>query len=105
MYCGKLHIVSIVAAVWVPLAADLTPANMADNEPTPALWQEVLLETRFIWGDRHFNAPNVREACEHTGRILVTTRYGAYPHSDSGVEVDASFISCRLTPSLQKMVD
>ena len=42
-------------------------------------------------GDRHFNAPNVREACEHTGRILVTTRYGAYPHTDSGVEVRRIF--------------
>jgi hypothetical protein len=84
-----------VAAVWIPLAADLTPANIVDNEPAPALLREVPLETRFILGDRHYNAPNVREACKHTNRILVSTRYGPYPHTDSGVEVRRIFHKLR----------
>jgi Transposase DDE domain len=84
-----------VATVWIPLAADLTPANTADNELAPALMREVPLETRFILGDRHYNAPNVREACDHTGRILVTTHYGPYPHTDSGVEVRRIFHKLR----------
>src|SRR5215210_2057535 len=29
----KLHLVTTVAAVWIPLAAGLTPANTADNAP------------------------------------------------------------------------
>jgi hypothetical protein len=95
IYGWKLHVVSIVATVWIPLAADLTPANTADNEPAPALLRQVPLETRFILGDRHYNAPNVREACEHTGRLLVATRYGAYPHTDSGVEVRRIFHKLR----------
>jgi len=95
VYGWKLHIVSIVAAVWIPLAAALTAANMADNEPAPALLREVPLETRFILGDRHYNAPNVREACDYTGRILVTTRYGPYPHTDGGVEVRRVFHKLR----------
>jgi hypothetical protein len=95
VYGWKLHLVSIVAAVWIPLAADLTPANTADNELAPALLREMPLETRFVLGDRHYNAPNVRAACEHTNRILITTRYGPYPHSDSGVEVRRIFHKLR----------
>lgn len=95
VYGWKLHIVSTVAAVWIPLAAALTAANMADNEPAPALLRETPLEARFILGDRHYNAPNVRQVCEDTGRILVTTRYGPYPHTDSGVEVRRVFHKLR----------
>ncbi len=32
IYGWKLHLATTVAAVWIPLAADLTPANVADNE-------------------------------------------------------------------------
>ena len=95
VYGWKLHLVSIVAAVWIPLAADLTPANVADNEPAPALLREAPLETHFILGDRHYNAPNVREACESMGRSLISTRYGAYPHTDCGVEVRRIFHKLR----------
>ena len=95
VYGWKLHLISIVAAVWIPLAADLTPANTADNEPAPALLREVPLETRFVLGDRHYNAPNVRVACEHADRILVTTQYGPYPHTGSGVEVRRIFHKLR----------
>jgi hypothetical protein len=61
VYGWKLHVVSVVAAVWIPLAAELTPANTADNEAAPALIQELPKELRFLLGDRHYNAPNVRE--------------------------------------------
>jgi hypothetical protein len=42
-------------------------------------------------GDLHYNAPNVQQACEQAGRILVTTHYGPYPHTDDGVEVRRVF--------------
>ncbi len=95
VYGWKLHLISIVAAVWIPLAAELTSANVADNEPAPALTRELPLETRFLLGDLHYNAPNVRQACEQTGRILVATHYGPYPHTDSGVEVRRIFHKLR----------
>jgi hypothetical protein len=95
VYGWKLHLISIVAAVWIPLAADLTSANIADNEPAPALMRELPLETRFLLGDLHYNAPNVRQACEQTRRILVATQYGPYPHTDSGVEVRRIFHKLR----------
>jgi hypothetical protein len=88
-YGWKLHLVATVAAVWIPLAADLTPANAADNEAAPALLRELPAETGFVLGDLHYNAPNVQAACDETGTILVATQYGPYPHTGDGVEVAA----------------
>ncbi len=82
------------AAVWIPLAADLTPANAADNEVAPALLRGLPAEARFILGDLHYNAPNVRETCDQAGRILATTQYGPYPHPGN-VEVRRVFHKLR----------
>jgi hypothetical protein len=95
VYGWKLHVVSVVAAVWIPLAADLTPANVADNEAAPALIWELPPEMRYLLGDLHYNAPNVREACDKSNRILVTTQYGPYPHTDVGKEVRRIFHKLR----------
>jgi hypothetical protein len=94
-YGWKLHLVATVAAVWIPLAAELTPANAADNEIAPALLRKLPAEARFVLGDIHYNAPSVREACHASGRILVTTEYGPYPHTDDGVEVRRIFHKLR----------
>jgi hypothetical protein len=95
VYGWKLHIVAVVASVWIPLAADLTPANVADNDQALSLLPELPTEARFVLGDRHYNAPNVRLACEQTGRLLVATLYGTYPHTDAGVEVRRIFHKLR----------
>jgi hypothetical protein len=95
VYGWKLHLVSTAAAVWIPLAADLTAANVADNEAAPALLDELPLDARYVLGNLHYNAPNVREACARAGRTLVTTRYGPYPHTDSGVDVRRVFHKLR----------
>ena len=83
------------AAVWIPLAADLTAANEADNEAAPALLRELPAEARLVLGDLHYNAPNVQECCDQTERILVTTHYGPYPHTGDGVEVRRVFHKLR----------
>jgi hypothetical protein len=95
VYGWKLHLVTVVAAVWIPLAAELTPANTADNEVAPALLRELPLDARFVLGDIHYNAPNVREVCERDDRLLVTPQYGPYPHTDDGVEVRRIFHKLR----------
>ena len=95
VYGWKLHLVSVVAAVWIPLAADLAPANVADNEMAPGIIRELPPELRFLLGDRHYNAPNVREACDGRDYLLVTSRYGSYPHTDPGVEVRRIFHKLR----------
>ena len=95
VYGWKLHLIAVVAAVWIFLAANLTPANEADNEVAPALIWELPPEVRFLLGDLHYNAPNVREEWEKNDRSLVTTRYGSYPHTDDGVGVRRVFHKLR----------
>jgi hypothetical protein len=95
VYGWKLHIICAVAAVWIPLSAELTAANVADNEIAPALIYELPPEALFVLGDLHYNAPNVHEVCQQNGRLLVTTQYGPYPHTDLGVEVRRIFHKLR----------
>src|SRR5512143_2569996 len=54
VYGWKLHVVSVVAAVWFPVVAVLTPANVADSDPAAQLLREVPAEVRFVLGDRHY---------------------------------------------------
>jgi len=97
VYGWQLHLVTTVAAVWLPLAAELTPANAADSEAAPPLLEDLPAEVRFVLGDRHYNAPEVRAVCDRTGRVLVTARYGRYPHTGDGVEVRRVFHKLRST--------
>jgi hypothetical protein len=95
VYGWKLHLATTVAAVWIPLAAELTPANTADNEPAPRLLDEVPLDARVVLGDTAYNDPTVRDHCFGAGRLLAATRRGAYPHTDDGVEVRRIFHKLR----------
>jgi hypothetical protein len=91
VYGWKLHLVSTGAAVWIPLAAALTPANADDAAAALPLLDELPAEVRFLLGDRHYNTPEVRRRCDYGGRTLVASRYGRYPHTDAGVEVRRVF--------------
>ncbi len=95
VYGWKLHIVSVVATVWFSIAALLTPANVANSEPAPALLREVPTEVRFVLGDRHYNTSDLHEFCARADRASVTTQYGRYPHTDDGVEVRRIFHKLR----------
>ena len=95
VYGYKLHLVVTVAAVWIPLAAELTPANQADNEVAPRLLAELPPELRFLLGDTNYDAPTLREQCAATGLALVTSKHGRYPHTDPGVEVRRVFHKLR----------
>ncbi len=95
VYGWKLHLAITVSSVWIPLSARLTPADVADNQIAPALIGELPEEARFVLGDTHYDAENVREKCEQTKRFLVTSKRGAYPHTDCGVEVRRIFHKLR----------
>jgi hypothetical protein len=95
VYGWKLHLAITVAGMWIPLSARLTPADVADNQIAPSLIEELPEEARFVLGDTHYDAENVREKCEQTKRFLVTTKRGAYPHTDDGVEVRRIFHKLR----------
>jgi Transposase DDE domain len=95
VYGWKLHLAISVARMWIPLSARLTPADAADNQIAPSLIEELPAEARFVLGDTHYDAENVREKCEQTGHFLVTSKRGAYPHTDCGVEVRRIFHKLR----------
>jgi hypothetical protein len=95
IYGWKLHLAAVVASVWIPLAAELTPANAADNEQAPALLRELPDEVRYVLGDVQYNDPDLRQLCDEAGQELITTRRGAYPHTDGGVEVRRVFHKLR----------
>jgi hypothetical protein len=95
VYGWKLHLAITVAGMWIPLSARLTPADVADNQMAPWLIEELPQEARFVLGDTHYNAENVRDKCERTERFLVTSKRGAYPHTDAGVEVRRIFHKLR----------
>lgn len=96
-YGWKLHLVCTATALWIPLAARLTAANVADNEIAPALIGELPADVRYILGDTLYNEPGVRQACETHSCFLVATRRGAYPHTDAGAPVRQLFHRLRST--------
>jgi hypothetical protein len=95
VYGWKLHLTITVGGMWIPLSARLTPADVADNQIAPLLIEQLPEEARFVLGDTHYNAQNVRDKCERTERFLVTSKRGAYPHTDCGVEVRRIFHKLR----------
>jgi len=88
-YGWKLHFACAATSFWLPLAAELTVANTYDATIAPALIRELPSEVRYVLGDRHYDdeADQVHTACRLSDRILVTTKAGAYPHTDDGSSV------------------
>ena len=95
-YGWKLHLCCTAGAlVWIPLAADLTSADVYDATPAPGLQRELPLEVRMLLGDTHYHDDELRAHCRLSDRWLVTTRRGRYPHTDPGVEVRRIFHKLR----------
>jgi hypothetical protein len=85
-YGWKLHLAVSGGAVWIPLAAESTPAHTAANAVAPRLLAPLPTEVRDILGETTYNDPEVRRQCEQANRALVATQRGPYPHHDDGVE-------------------
>ena len=90
-YGWKLHLACTVATIWIPLAAKLTPANVHDSKPAPALIAQLPPETRFVLGDNHYKTPALQDVCQRQKRLLVGSGRGPYPHDDPGVDVRRIF--------------
>ena len=74
VYGLKLHIVvSAACPVWLPLAADVTPANIADNEQAPALIEVLPAGLHFLLGDQHYHDQALSQLCDSRGCTLVTS--------------------------------
>src|SRR5262245_25917715 len=87
VYGWKLQLVTTVAGVGIPLAADLTAANVADTVQALTLLPELPAQVRYVLGDQHYNAPAIDAACTRAGRTVIATRRGPYAHTDDGVGV------------------
>ncbi len=91
VYGWKLHVVTTVAAVWLPLAAELTPANIADNELAFELLDTLNGNLRLLLGDSAYHDSDLRNECDARGITLVAAMRGSSPHTDDGVEVRRIF--------------
>jgi hypothetical protein len=91
----KRHRAVSVWAVWIPLAAALTPAHVADHTVAPRRLAPLPAEGRDVLGDTHDHDPEGRQPCEQSNRALVATRRGAYPHHADGGEVRRIFHTLR----------
>ncbi len=91
VYGWKLHLVVTAACnVWLPLAAEVTSANIADNEQAPTLIETLPPGLHFLLGDQHYHDEALACLCNHRGCTLVTSFTGKnnpYPHDDEGVKV------------------
>ena len=90
-YGWKLHLACTVAAVWIPLAAKLTVANVHDSIPAPELICQLPPEVRYVLGDNHYNVLELRNQCELSNRLLVASGRSPYPHTDAGVDIRRIF--------------
>jgi hypothetical protein len=100
VYGWKLHLVVTVAGVWLPLAAELTPASTAGNEVAPRLLPALPAWLRYLLGDTSYDDGALHEQWAAAGRVLVTSKRGAYPHRDAGVEVRRLFHQLR-SPAIE----
>jgi len=91
VYGWKLHIVVTAACnAWLPLATEVTPANIADNEQAPTMIEVLPAGLRFLLGDQHYHDQTLLQQCANRACTLLTSFTGKnnpYPHHDDGVEV------------------
>lgn len=93
VYGWKLHLITVVADVWIPLVAQLTPANHDDGAEAEKLVREMPLpaEVRYLLGDQHYNTPQLKGLCALKGWFLVATHRGTRRVDDLGVQVRGVF--------------
>jgi hypothetical protein len=73
----------------------LTVANPHDHRLAVSLAHALPEAIRFLLGDQHDREAALQPPCRLTGRTLVTSQPGPYPHADAGVEVRRRFHQLR----------
>ena len=111
VYGYKLHVVISVCpqvGVWLPLAAELTPANVADSAQAPALLDTLQRAGSaepapaalasaggYVLADSGYAYADVRTACGRDGFVLVASHRGGPRPSDEGTPVRRIFHALR----------
>src|SRR3712207_529302 len=91
VYGWKLHVASVVAGCFLPLAAILTKASVHDATAAPTLLDELPLDTRYVLGDTAYQSPTLHAECDLDDRTLVAPRWTPAPADDPGTPVRAVF--------------
>ena len=86
-YGWKLHLAVTAGKLWIPVAAELTRANVSDNRVAPELVEQLPEGLILLLGDSQYRDPKLDAQCDARGCFLVTPWPGPYPHRDQGVEV------------------
>lgn len=91
-YGWKLHVACTVGECWIPVAAQVTTANIADGETALALVHSLPQEVRFVLGDAHYHTDALQTWCDETQRVLVCS-HGKHRRfaEDAGHEVRRLF--------------
>jgi hypothetical protein len=87
----KLHLVTTVSAIWIPLAARLRPANSADNVLADELLCETPQEARFILADSQYDTKELDQQCAARDQFLIATHKATSPRNAAGTEVRRVF--------------
>ena len=110
VYGYKLHVLTTVSEhVWLPLAAEVTPANVADNVQAAPLLQTLTqrsggapaptvptaLARLFVLADSAYADPALWRQCAQTHWTLVASLRTPRPHTDAGVAVRRLFHQLR----------
>lgn len=96
VYGWKLHLVTTVGRVWIPLAAELTPANTPDNYAGRELLPMLPDAPCFLLGDTHYSDPVLTALAAARGQILLASRRGGRrPRDDDGAAVRRMFHAVR----------
>ncbi len=99
VYGWKLHLITVVANIWIPLAAELTPANHDDSMEAAKLMVrgkcQLPSDIRYLLGDQHYNTPVLRGVCMFREWCLIATHRGRRPRNDTGREVRRIFHKLR----------
>ncbi len=95
VYGWKLHLASLVGDCFIPLAAEVSRANVHDATIAPALLRELPLETRYVLGDTHYQIPALHDDCQLHDRSLIATHWTPASPDDPGKLVRALFHALR----------
>lgn len=94
-YGWKLHLATTVSSIWVPLAAEVSAANMYDGNMGPTLVEALSDDVRFVLGDNHYRTPTMADICFRENKILVASGRKPYPRNDVGAKVRQIFHELR----------
>jgi hypothetical protein len=86
-YGWKLHLAVTAGKLRIPMAAEVTRANVSDNRVAPDLVEQLPEGLILLLGDSQYRDPKLDAQCDERGCFLVTPQPGPHPHRDHGVEL------------------